>query len=61
MHWFKASEPATLLEITRTGKIIGSWALPGEEQEGMIMDWKGFLYIAQDSGGILKFERKGQR
>lgn len=44
----------TFLEITRDGSIIRSYALPGCNQEGIAVDSEGFLYIAQDSGGIIK-------
>lgn len=43
-----------LVEITLEGKIIKEYAFPGDNQEGLARDDKGFLYIAQDSGGILK-------
>jgi uncharacterized protein YjiK len=42
--------------VRRTGELIGSYALPGDNQEGIAIDAKGNLYIAQDSGGIVKFE-----
>ena len=44
----------TFLEITKQGKILKSYALPGKDQEGIAIDNKDFLYIAQDSGGIIK-------
>lgn len=46
-----------LLEITRDGEILRSWAFPGDNQEGLGMDNEGHLYIAQDSGGIIKIKR----
>lgn len=44
----------TLMEITPEGKILRVLALPGENQEGLTMDDEGMMYIAQDSGGIVK-------
>lgn len=43
-----------LVEITLEGKIEKEYAFPGDNQEGITRDDQGFLYIAQDSGGILK-------
>jgi uncharacterized protein YjiK len=42
------------LEITITGEIADFYTFPGRDQEGIAMDPEGFLYIAQDTGGILK-------
>jgi uncharacterized protein YjiK len=44
----------TLFEITRDGDILGVCTLPGDNQEGIAVDESGFLYIAQDSAGIIK-------
>ena len=46
----------TFFEITRTGEVLRSYAFPGNDQEGITVDPEGFLYIAQDSGGIIKFK-----
>lgn len=43
-----------LVEITLDGKLIKEYAFLGNDQEGICRDDEGFLYIAQDSGGILK-------
>ncbi len=43
-----------LLEITTGGDVVKFWAFPGDNQEGLAMDSDGFVYIAQDTGGILK-------
>jgi myo-inositol-hexaphosphate 3-phosphohydrolase len=51
----------TFLEITRDGKIVRSYAFPGYNQEGIAVDREGFLYIAQDSGGIIKVKRTSTR
>ncbi len=44
----------TLFELTRDGDILAAYTLPGDNQEGIAVDESGFLYIAQDSGGIVK-------
>jgi uncharacterized protein YjiK len=41
-------------EITLEGKLVREYAFPGNDQEGIAWDPGGFLYITQDSGGILK-------
>lgn len=43
-----------LVEITLEGKIVRQYAFIGDSQEGIARDDEGYLYIAQDSGGILK-------
>lgn len=43
-------------ELTRTGEVVKSYAFPGSDQEGITIDQEGFLYIAQDSGGIIKIK-----
>jgi uncharacterized protein YjiK len=43
-----------LLEITPGGEVVEFWAFPGDNQEGLAMDSEGLVYIAQDTGGILK-------
>lgn len=51
-----ASDKAdTLLEMTLSGKIERSWTLPGRNQEGVALDDEDHLYVAQDSGGVLRF------
>ena len=42
----------------RSGQLIGSHALPGNNQEGITVDADGNMYIAQDSGGIIKQLRR---
>lgn len=42
------------VEITLDGKLIREYAFMGDNQEGICLDDEGFLYIAQDSGGIIK-------
>ena len=43
-----------LVEITLEGKIVKEYAFPGDNQEGITRDDQGFMYIAQDSGGLLR-------
>ncbi len=61
-HVYVISDAAnTLFEITREGKILQAYAFPGNSQEGIAMDANGFLYIAQDSGGIIKVKWNRRR
>ena len=58
-HLYAISDQTnTFFEITRDGLVLTSYALPGKDQEGLTVDNQGFLYIAQDSGGIIKYLRK---
>lgn len=43
-----------LVEITLEGKLVKEYAFLGANQEGITLDDKGYLYIAQDSGKIIK-------
>jgi uncharacterized protein YjiK len=43
-----------LVELTLDGKLIKEYAFLGDTQEGLARDDKGYLYIAQDRGGIIK-------
>jgi uncharacterized protein YjiK len=43
-----------LVEITLDGKLIKEYAFLGDNQEGICRDDEGYLYIAQDSGGVIK-------
>ena len=47
-----------LMEVAVDGTILRTWAFPGNDQEGIAADAEGNLYIAQDSGGILKVKWK---
>jgi len=47
-----------IFEMTPEGKIRKHEALVGQNQEGIAVDPRGFLYIAQDTGGILKLRLK---
>jgi uncharacterized protein YjiK len=44
------------LEITLSGRIIAQYAFPGDSQEGLAQDDEGYLYVAQDTGGIIKIK-----
>jgi uncharacterized protein YjiK len=50
-HLYAVSDAMdAIFEITREGRIIQSYVLPGDNQEGIAADTEGFLYIAGDSG-----------
>lgn len=44
------------VEITLEGKLVREYAFPGNDQEGFAWDDEGYLYIIQDSGGIIKLK-----
>jgi uncharacterized protein YjiK len=43
-----------LVEVTLEGEIVQEYAFLGDEQEGLAKDDESYLYIAQDSGGVVK-------
>ena len=43
-----------LVEMSRDGTILSKYLLPGDEQEGVTLDGLGYMYIAQESGAIIK-------
>ena len=43
-----------LAEVTLNGKMVRQYAFLGNDQEGVCRDDEGYLYIAQDRGGIIK-------
>ncbi len=56
-HILAASDATnTLMEMTTDGKMLRILALPGADQEGLTLDDEGMMYIAQDSGGIIKIK-----
>ena len=58
-HMFIVSDGANaLFEITCDGEVLRGWAFPGDNQEGITCDADWNVYIAQDSGGILKLKWK---
>lgn len=50
-----SDENNLIMEVTTDGKIINQWSLPGKDQEGITF-YKGFMFIGQDSGKILRFK-----
>jgi hypothetical protein len=44
------------VEITLDGKLVKEYAFPGNDQEGIAWDDQGYIFICQDSGGILKLK-----
>ena len=45
-----------LLEVTRDGNVRRQYLIPGEDQEGIVLDQMGFMYIAQENGEVIKIE-----
>jgi uncharacterized protein YjiK len=45
-----------ILEYSRSRRLLSVQAFPGDNQEGVTVDSEGFLYIAQDTGGIIKLK-----
>jgi uncharacterized protein YjiK len=45
-----------ILEYSRSRQLLSVQAFPGDNQEGVTVDSDGFLYIAQDTGGIIKLK-----
>jgi len=45
-----------LLEYSRDHRLLSVYAFPGDNQEGVTVDPDGYVYIAQDSGGIVKLK-----
>ena len=43
-----------LVELKREGTILSQYLLPGDEQEGIVLDGLGYMYIAQENGEIIK-------
>ena len=56
-HIFVISDATNIiLEYSRNYELLQQFALPCDNQEGITIDSNGHLYIAQDSGGIIKFQ-----
>ncbi len=54
-HLVLVSDTSNLLvELKREGTILGQYLLPGDEQEGIVLDGLGYMYIAQETGEIIK-------
>jgi hypothetical protein len=45
-----------ILEYSRQHELLSVQAFPGDNQEGITVDPDGFIYIAQDTGGIVKLK-----
>lgn len=43
-----------LVELKREGTILTRYLLPGNDQEGIVLDGLGYMYIAQENGEIIK-------
>ena len=43
-----------LVELKREGTILRQYLLPGDEQEGIVLDGLGYMYVAQENGEIIK-------
>lgn len=43
-----------LVELKRDGTNLHRYLLPGDDQEGITLDGLGYMYIAQESGQIIK-------
>ena len=43
-----------LVELKREGTILRQYLLPGDEQEGVVLDGLGYMYLAQENGEIIK-------
>ena len=45
-----------LVEVVRDGTVLRQHLLPGNDQEGITLDHQGFMYIAQETGEVIKIE-----
>ena len=43
-----------LVELKREGTVLKQYLLPGDEQEGIVLDGLGYMYLAQENGKIIK-------
>lgn len=43
-----------LVELKRDGTVLHRYLLPGDDQEGVTLDGLGYMYIAQESGQVIK-------
>jgi hypothetical protein len=56
-HLFVISDATnTILEYARDRRPVSARSFPGDNQEGITVDGEGYIYIAQDSGGIIKLK-----
>lgn len=52
--------PNMLLIYSPRFELLDFYAFPGDNQEGVTVDSDGFIYIAQDAGGIIKLKWLGR-
>ncbi len=45
-----------IMEYSREYELLSVHAFPGDNQEGITVDADGYIYIAQDTGGIIKLK-----
>lgn len=50
-----------LVELKRDGTLLHRYLLPGNDQEGITLDGLGYMYIAQESGQVIKFAERRLR
>ncbi len=43
-----------LVELKQEGTVLQQYLLPGVDQEGIVLDGLGYMYIAQENGAIIK-------
>jgi len=56
-HILVASDATNMLfEYSPGWELVDFYAFPGDNQEGITVDSEGFIYIAQDTGGIIKLK-----
>jgi uncharacterized protein YjiK len=54
-HLLAVSDSANvLMEFTTDGRLVREFAFTGANQEGLAVDPEGLMFIAQDSGGVIK-------
>ncbi|MEF8787754.1 MAG: esterase-like activity of phytase family protein [Planctomycetota bacterium] len=44
----------SIYRLNDEGEVVDGWAFVGNDQEGLALGPDGYMYIAQDSGGIIK-------
>ena len=50
-----------LVELKRDGTLLGQYLLLGDDQEGVVLDGLGYMYIAQENGQIIKLSDRRLR
>lgn len=54
--WIVSDATNTIMEYSPDFKLLDFYAFPGDNQEGITADDQGNIYIAQDTGGIIKLK-----